>query len=77
MGEKNMQTIIIDQLNRYDGGCMDMDDPEKEHPVTKQQTKEALVKVKAMTMKWKEDIRAREGGSSVELMNQQPSTRRN
>ena len=28
---------IIDQLNRYEGGCMDMDDPGKEHPVTEGQ----------------------------------------
>ena len=41
---------IIDQSNRYEGGCMDMDDPEKEHPVTEQPKKEALVKVKVMIM---------------------------
>ena len=40
------------------GGCMDMDDPDKGHPVTTQPTKhlEALVRVKRMIMKWK-DIR--------------------
>ena len=53
---------IIDQLNRYEGGCMDMDDPEKEHPVTEQPEKEALVRVKVMIMKWKRDIQAGEDG---------------
>jgi hypothetical protein len=53
---------IIDQLNRYEGGCMDMDDPEKEHPVTEQPKKEALVRVKVMNMKWKRDIQAGEDG---------------
>ena len=53
---------IIDQLNRYEGGCIDMDDPGKEHPVTEQPTKEALVRVKVMIMKWKKDIQAGEDG---------------
>ena len=39
-----------------------MDDPEKEHPMTEQPKKEALVKVKVMIMKWKKDIQAREDG---------------
>jgi hypothetical protein len=51
---------IMDQINRYEGGCMDMDDPEKEHPVTEQPKKEALVRVKVMIMKWKKDIQAGE-----------------
>ena len=41
---------------------MDMDDPEKEHPVTEQPKKEALVRVKVMIMKWKKDIQAGEDG---------------
>ena len=53
---------IMDQINRYEGGCMDMDDPEKEHPVTEQPKKEALVRVKVMIMKWKKDIQAGEDG---------------
>ena len=39
-----------------------MDDPDKEHPVTTQPTKEALAKVKLMVMKWKEVMRAGEDG---------------
>ena len=41
---------------------MDMDDPEKEHPVTEQPKKGALVRVKVMIMKWKRDIQAGEDG---------------
>ena len=44
-----------------------MDDPEKEHPMTEQPKKEALVKVKVkvMIMKWKKDIQAREDGGNA------------
>ena len=36
-----------------------MDDPEKEHTIRKQPTKEALIRVKVTIMKWKRDIEAR------------------
>ena len=54
---------IMDQISRCEGGCMDMDDPEKQHPVTEQPKKGALVRVKVMIMKWKKATQAGEDGN--------------